>query len=204
MRFLPGQNPTTDLTYGDVFLVPSRSDVASRFDVDLTPVDGTGPTIPVVAANMTAVSGRRMAETLARRGAMGILPQDTPTDVVTDVVEWVKSRHAIVESAVTIRPDDTVHDVVALIGKRSHGAAVVVEQDRPVGIVTLADCQGVDQFTQVRDVMAARPEVLGASTLDGPDALAAAYTQLHEARRKIVPVVDDAAGGALIGVLTRT
>src|SRR5690606_21090853 len=30
VRFLPGQSPTTDLTYGDAFLVPSRSDVSSR------------------------------------------------------------------------------------------------------------------------------------------------------------------------------
>ena len=49
MRFLPGHTVTSDLTYGDVFLVPSRSEVASRFDVDLSTVDGTGTTIPVVA-----------------------------------------------------------------------------------------------------------------------------------------------------------
>ena len=61
MRFLPGHQPTTDLTYGDVFLVPSRSEVGSRFDVDLTSTDGSGTTIPVVVANMTAVSGRRPA-----------------------------------------------------------------------------------------------------------------------------------------------
>ena len=61
MRFLPGHSPTSDLTYGDVFLVPSRSDVASRFDVDLATQDGTGTPPPVVVAKMTAVSGRRMA-----------------------------------------------------------------------------------------------------------------------------------------------
>ena len=36
MRFLNDITPTTDLTYNDVFMVPSRSAVASRFDVDLT------------------------------------------------------------------------------------------------------------------------------------------------------------------------
>ncbi len=50
MRFLPGHQPSSDLTYGDVFLVPSRSEIASRFDVDLSSADGTGTTIPIVVA----------------------------------------------------------------------------------------------------------------------------------------------------------
>ena len=78
MKFLNGQAHSNDLTYDDVFLVPSRSDVVSRFDVDLASDDGTGTTIPLVVANMTAVSGRRMAETVARRGAMAVIPQDIP------------------------------------------------------------------------------------------------------------------------------
>src|SRR6188768_1175452 len=84
MRFLPGHAATSDLTYRDVFLVPSRSEVTSRFDVDLASPDGTGTTIPIVVANMTAVAGRRMAETVARRGGITVLPQDVPTDVVTE------------------------------------------------------------------------------------------------------------------------
>lgn len=92
VRFLDEQAPATDLTYGDVFLVPSRSDVTSRFDVDLASDDGTGTTIPVVVANMTAVAGRRMAETVARRGGLAILPQDVPADVVAGVVADVKAR----------------------------------------------------------------------------------------------------------------
>src|SRR3712207_2738424 len=128
MRFLPGHVPTSDLTYGDVFLVPSRSEVASRFDVDLSTVDGTGTTIPIVVANMTAVSGRRMAETVARRGGLAVIPQDIPGDVVADVVASVKARHTVVESAVVVDPADTVHTALTLIGKRSHGAAVVVQR----------------------------------------------------------------------------
>ena len=76
MKFLNGHQPGYDLTYNDVFIVPNRSDVASRFDVDLSSSDGSGTTIPVVVANMTAVAGRRMAETIARRGGIVMLPQD--------------------------------------------------------------------------------------------------------------------------------
>ena len=64
MKFLNGLQPAHDLTYNDVFMVPGRSAVTSRFDVDLSTSDGTGATIPIVVANMTAVSGRRMAETI--------------------------------------------------------------------------------------------------------------------------------------------
>ena len=85
MRFLNETAPGHDLTYSDVFMVPGRSAVGSRLDVDLATTDGSGATIPVVTANMTAVSGRRMAETVARRGGIAILPQDIPTDVVADV-----------------------------------------------------------------------------------------------------------------------
>ena len=76
MHFLNGLPPQYDLTYDDVFMVPSRSSVSSRLDVDLATADGTGTTIPIVVANMTAVSGRRMAETVARRGGLAVIPQD--------------------------------------------------------------------------------------------------------------------------------
>ena len=202
MRFLPGHQPTNDLTYGDVFLVPSRSEVTSRFDVDLSTTDGTGTTIPVVVANMTAVSGRRMAETVARRGGVAVIPQDIPTDVVADVVRTVKQRDTVVESAVVVGPSDTVHTALTLIGKRSHGAAVVVgDHGRPVGVVTEADCLGVDRFTQVSEVMTPEPTVVEADVVAGPGGLEAAFERLHANRRRFVPVVRD---GALVGVLTRT
>src|SRR5947208_14127267 len=126
-------------------MVPSRSDVASRLDVDLATIDGSGTTIPVVAANMTAVSGRRMAETLARRGGLAVIPQDIPFDVVADVVAFVKSRHLIHDTAITLRPSDTVGEALNLLAKRAHGAIVVVaDGERPVGVVNGADCSGVE------------------------------------------------------------
>ena len=202
MHFLPGHTATSDLTYGDVFLVPSRSEITSRFDVDLSTVDGTGTTIPVVVANMTAVAGRRMAETIARRGGITVLPQDVPTDVVTDVVASVKAKHAVVESAVVVSPQDTVHTALTLIGKRSHGAAVVVVDGRPVGVVAAVDCEGVDRFTQVGDVMSTNPTVvpLDVLTQAGAGGLEAAFEALHGSRRRFSPVVRD---DELVGILTQ-
>ncbi|QCB93789.1 GuaB1 family IMP dehydrogenase-related protein [Cellulomonas shaoxiangyii] len=202
MRFLPGHAPTSDLTYGDVFLVPSRSEVTSRFDVDLTSVDGTGTTLPLVVANMTAVAGRRMAETIARRGGIAVLPQDTPTDVVATVVASVKARHPVVETATVVGPHDTVHAALTLIAKRAHGAAVVVDDGRPVGVVTEADCRGVDLFTQVGQVMTPEPTTLELAVVEehGVHGLEEAFEKLHRERRRFSPVVHD---GRLVGVLTR-
>ncbi len=153
MRFVEGHPPPYDLTYNDVFIVPNRSDVASRFDVDLSTVDGSGTTIPVVVANMTAVAGRRMAETVARRGGIVALPQDLPITAVQHTVDFVKSRDLVADTPVTLEPEDSVSDACALIHKRAHGAAVVLFEGRPIGLVTDAVCAGVDRFTRVRDVL---------------------------------------------------
>ncbi len=130
MRFLDGHPPGYDLTYNDVFIVPNRSEVASRFDVDLSTADGSGTTIPVVVANMTAVAGRRMAETVARRGGIVILPQDLPIPAVKQTVAFVKSRDLVLDTPVTLAPDDSVSDAMALIHKRAHGVAVVILEGR--------------------------------------------------------------------------
>lgn len=89
--------PPNDLTYSDVFLVPSRSDVTSRLDVDLSPGDGSGATLPIVAANMNSVTGPRLATTLARRGGLGVLPQDLSLDETVAAIEQVKSASPVWE-----------------------------------------------------------------------------------------------------------
>jgi IMP dehydrogenase len=165
VRFLDGQDPNHDLTYDDVFLVPGRSSVASRFDVDLTTADGSGATVPVVAANMTAVAGRRMAETLARRGGLTVLPQDVAPEAVAEIVAWIKSRHPVWDTPLVLTPEDAVADALNLLPKRAHGAVVVVDQGgRPVGTVDEAACSGVDRFTRLRDVLDPGPLTLPLDT----------------------------------------
>lgn len=197
MRFINDSAPAHELTYDDVFMIPARSGVDSRLDVDLATADGSGTTVPVVAANMTAVSGRRMAETLARRGGLAVIPQDIPLDVVTDVLAWVKRRHPVHDTPITLSRTDTVSAALQLLPKRAHGAVIVVEDKRPVGVVTEADCAGVDQFTQLGEVMSADPLTLP----DGVDPRQA-FGRLHEGRHRLAPVVD--ASGSLAGILTRT
>ena len=196
MRFLDGHRPPYDLTYDDVFIVPNRSEVASRFDVDLSTADGTGTTIPVVVANMTAVAGRRMAETVARRGGIVVLPQDLPLDAVRETVEFVKSRDLVADTPVILTPGDSVSDAVALIHKRAHGAAVVVENGRPVGLVTEAATVGVDRFARVRDI--AVSDFVTAPVHTDPRQV---FEQLEHAPVDVAVLT--AADGSLGGVLTR-
>ncbi|MEZ0340923.1 GuaB1 family IMP dehydrogenase-related protein [Mycobacterium sp. pV006] len=197
MRFLEGHRPPYDLTYDDVFVMPGPSEVTSRFDVDLSTVDGSGTTIPVVVANMTAVAGRRMAETVARRGGLVVLPQDLPVAAVKHTVDFVKSRDTVVDTPVTLSPDDSVSDATALIHKRAHGAAVVLFEDRPIGLITEAACRGVDRFTRVRDV--AISDLVTAPVGTDPRKI---FDLLEHAPIDIAVLTE--ADGTLAGVLTRT
>jgi IMP dehydrogenase len=196
MRFLNDARPAYDLTYDDVFMVPNRSAVGSRLGVDLSSPDGTGTTIPLVVANMTAIAGRRMAETVARRGGLVVIPQDIPIDVVTDVIGWVKRRHLVLDTPIVLEPSATVAEALSLLPKRAHGAGVVVRDGRPVGIVTESDLTGVDRFTQLSEVMS-RDLLLLDEKLDPREA----FNRLSDAHRRLAPAVDG--DGRLAGILTR-
>src|SRR5262245_10113211 len=195
MRLL--HEPTYDLTYDDVFLLPSRSAIDSRLSVDLATDDGSGTTVPIVVANMTAVAGRRMAETIARRGGLAVIPQDIPVDVVCQVIDWIKHRHLVYDTPITLHPTDTVSEALALMPKRAHAAVIVVEDGRPVGVVTETDCAEADRFAQLRAVMSG--EVFTLPVGIGPED---AFNRLTTGRRhRLAPVVDP--NGQLVGILTR-
>ncbi|MFD4670945.1 GuaB1 family IMP dehydrogenase-related protein [Lentzea sp. NPDC058450] len=196
MRFIEGHRPSYDLTYDDVFLVPGRSAVESRFGVDLSTSDGTGATIPIVVANMTAVAGRRMAETIARRGGLVVIPQDVPTEAVAEIISWVKERHPVWDTPLTLGTGDAVADAWNLLHKRAHGAVVVVDDGgRPLGVVDEAALTGVDRFARLGDVM--NTDVLKLSLESRPQDV---FDELHHSAHKVALGVDESM--RLRGVLT--
>ncbi|TSA54619.1 MAG: GuaB1 family IMP dehydrogenase-related protein [Actinobacteria bacterium] len=196
MQFL-NDAPTFDLTYNDVFMVPSMSNVASRQSVDLTTPDLLGTTIPVVVSNMTAIAGRRMAETVSRRGGLVVLPQDIPLDVVETVVDFVKTRHTVFETPITMPGDGTVGEALSLIHKRAHGAVIVLDDDgRPCGIFTEHDSAGFDRFTQLHNVMSR--ELISLNSSRSAEQM---FDQMTEQRISFAPVIDDS--GRLVGCVTR-
>ncbi|MET0467427.1 MAG: GuaB1 family IMP dehydrogenase-related protein [Aeromicrobium sp.] len=195
MKFLNDLAPSHDLTYNEVCMVPARSDVTSRFDVALATADGTGTTLPLVVSNMTAISGKRMAETIARRGGIAIIPQDIPLDIVAETVRRVKAAHTVYDTPVTVGPTTTVGEAMSLIPKRAHGAVVVVDDGVVLGIVTERDGAEIDRFAQVREVMTT--DVLTFQAGDDPRTC---FNQMSARHIDFAPVTD---GGILVGALTR-
>ena len=73
----------------------------------------------------------------------------------------------------------------------------MLEDGRPVGVITEADCLGVDRFTQVGDVMTTDMVTLK-HTMEPREA----FDVLSSTRHRLAPAVDD--DGGLVGILTRT
>lgn len=194
MRFLTGK-PSYDLTYDDVFMAPRRSSVTSRLDVDLATSDGLGLPLPLIVANMTAVSGRRMAETIARRGGIAIIPQDLPTDIVSQAIAKVKAASPTFDTALTIHPHATVGEALALLPKRAHGLVVVVDASgAPLGTVAEGDLAGLDRFNQVHEAMSTDLTVMADTS--SPTEV---FNELSARRHKAALAVKD---GRLVGLMT--
>jgi IMP dehydrogenase len=198
VRFLhPDHDQHLELSTDDVFLTPGYFDGGSRLEVDLTPPDFSGCSHPIVSANMNAVTGKRMAETMARFGGLGVLPQDMALDTVDRIVKHIRAADPRYDTPLEVSPRETLRDVQGIIRKRSHDLVVVVDEERrPLGIVTHSILRDRDQYTPVSSLMSRRLVSLrvGVKNRD-------AFVEMEEARVKAAPVLDDA--GRLVGVLTR-
>jgi IMP dehydrogenase len=195
VKFLNDSPPIYDLTYNDVFLVPQKTSANSRFDVDLSTNDGTGNTIPIVVSNMMAVAGKRMAETVARRGGLVVLPQDIPLPILEQTIKSIKDAHVRFETPITLSPTNTIRDAVSLIHKRAHGAVVAVDgKSHPVGIFTEEDAAGRDTFDMLASAASSDVKCLDASL--SPQQM---FEALVEKRLHVAPVTDN---GKLVGIVT--
>ena len=196
MRFLSAP-PPTDLTYSDVFLVPGRSEVASRLDVELAPDDGTGARLPIVAANMKSVTGPRLAATLARRGGLGVLPQDLPQADLAAAVAWVKAQSPVWDSPFVLDPAASVADALALLpALPGHGVVLVDADGALVGALDGGRLATALPDARLGDLLHGPGFVLDGAVTD-PHAVFAA---LHDARLDFAPVVTE---GRLAGTASR-
>ncbi len=104
------------------------------------------------------------------------------------VVEWVKSRHPVYETPITLTPQHTVGDALGLIHKRAHGAVIVVDDDgRPVGIFTEHDAAGFDRFTQLQHVMSSELVTRRRRRRPGEGVRAADAERVARSRRSSTP-----------------
>lgn len=151
MKFI-GAEPTFDLTYSDVFLVPRRSDVGSRLSVDLAPNDGTPATIPLVASNMNSVTGPRLASVLARRGGLGVLPQDLDHAALRSAIRQVKEQPVLFDTPIVLSPTQTVAEALAQVPV-ADGQGVVIADVDPGDTLTPSRVLGVVAATRLAQAL---------------------------------------------------
>lgn len=193
-----GTTPRHDLTYSDVFLIPSRSDVASRLDVSLAPHDGTGMTIPLVSANMNSVTGPRLAATMARRGGLGVLPQDMPLQELDAAIRWVKDQPVAYDTPFIMSPDATVGEALRQV-PASTGHGIVVRDDAGTyrGCITSALLARALDDARLGDLL--RGQLTSLDADDIADARAA-FDVMDAAGLEFAPVLHH---GRVIGTLSR-
>ena len=130
------------LTYDDVSLVPAHSIVLPK-DVQL----GTRLTrdlrinLPIVSAAMDTVTEARLAVAMAQLGGIGILHKNlTAEQQAAEVAKVKKFESGVIRDPITVRPDTTIREVLALTRARNiSGVPVVDDSGQLAGIVTRRD-----------------------------------------------------------------
>lgn len=192
----------TALTFDDVLLVPQRSDVASRRDVDtsgrITP--NISLAVPIVAANMDTVTEWRMAITMAQAGGIGIIHRFlTLDDQVAQVRKVKRAESHVIENPYVVGPNATILEALDELSKRGvNGLPVVDADERLLGLITR------------RDIVASGLEGTVKQHMTPMDSLVvgSASTTLEQARKLMakrrvekLPLVD-ANHGRLTGLIT--
>jgi IMP dehydrogenase len=191
--------PRHDLTYSDVFLVPRHSDVGSRLSVSLAPKDGTGATIPIVSANMNSVTGPRLAATLARRGGLGVLPQDLRLQDLDAAIRWVKAQPVPFDTPLFLAEGKTAADALRQI-PAIDGHGIVITDDRGgfLGCISAARLATALPDSRLGDLLHGR---LAAIDADDVTDARAAFDLMVAADLEFAPVLHH---GAVVGTLSRT
>jgi IMP dehydrogenase len=190
---------THDLTYSDVFLVPSRSEVTSRLDVSLAPNDGTGATIPIVSANMNSVTGPRLSASLARRGGLGVLPQDMRLQDLDAAIRWVKAQPVEFDTPFDFAPGETVEQALQQIpAVPGHGIVIHDSTGAYLGCIAAARLASAPPDALLGDLLHGPLTALSADDIDTPRE---AFDAMVEADLDFAPVLRH---GAVIGTLSRT
>ncbi|MCA2224451.1 IMP dehydrogenase [Nonomuraea aurantiaca] len=190
----------TGLTFDDVLLVPSYSDLQpGDADTGSRLSRGINLSIPLVSAAMDTVTEARMAVAMARQGGIGILHRNLSVEEQAQQVDLVKRSEAgMVTNPVTCTPDNTLADVERLCATyRISGVPVTDLSGVLVGIVTNRDMRfETDQSRPVREVMTPMPLVTAPVGVSRDDA----FALLRRNKIEKLPLVDP--DGRLRGLIT--
>lgn len=149
MQFHNSRYESEELTYDDVFLFQNYFSGKSRLtDTNIHPQNPLPSTLPIVSANMNAVTGKRLAETLARYGGIGFLPQDMDVEKMLEIVRHIQAAHPVFDTPLTLSPSEYVRDALSIIDKRAHNCVILVDKThRPIAVFTHKDLELYEQFT---------------------------------------------------------
>jgi len=179
------------LTFDDVSLLPAHSTVLPReVSLETRLTRNLRLSIPVVSAAMDTVTESRLAIALAQAGGIGILHKNMPARQQADEVSRVKRfESGVVKDPITIPPDMTIGEVLALTRQHRISGLPVVEGTRVVGIVTNRDLRFETHYDQpVSSIMTPRERLVtvreGASREE-------AKQLMHQHRLERVLVVDE-------------
>jgi IMP dehydrogenase len=191
--------PEVGLTYDDVLLVPQFSTVASRRRVDTRSqlTSNIALHIPIVSANMDAVTEYAMAIAMAREGGIGIIHRFMPIEAQCEQIKRVKESDSyVMTDPLTLNSQHTVADARQLLEESGAGSILIVNGQRQlVGIVTTRDLRFESNLAPITNAM--RDDVVTAPV---GTSLAQAQEILHEHRIEKLPLVDTS--GRLAGLIT--
>jgi IMP dehydrogenase len=194
--------PTKGLTFDDVLLVPKRSPIPSRQEVDTSA--WLTPTIrlraPIVSANMDTVTEAAMAIAMARAGGIGIIHRFMTVENQAKQVARVKRAEGfIVEQPHAIDQASTIAQARALMARLEVGGLVVTNGgEELIGLVTQRDVLlAPDTGAPVSSVMTRPDRIISASPETSPQE---AQVLLHQHRLEKLPVIDRQ--GRLVGLIT--
>jgi len=180
------------LTFDDVLLVPGYSEVLPR-DVDLTTrlTRGVSLRVPLLSAPMDTVTESRLAIAMAQAGGVGVIHKNfTPKDQAREVSRVKRYESGVLKDPITVTPDVTVRDVVAITTDNRISGVPVVQGKRLIGIVTNRDLRfegNLDQpVTAIMTPADRLVTVREGATVDEAKAL------MHKHRLERVLVVNEA------------
>jgi IMP dehydrogenase len=180
------------LTFDDVLLIPAHSTVVPR-EVSLTTrlTRTISLNIPLLSAAMDTVTEARLAIALAQEGGLGIIHKNfTPAEQAAEVAKVKRFESGVIKDPITVPPDMSVREVIALTQQRRISGLPVVEGNLVVGIVTNRDLRFETNLDQpVSRVMTPRDKLI---TVKEGDDLETAKALMHKHRLERVLVVNDA------------
>ena len=183
------------LTFDDVLLVPAKSDilpVQTNTSTRLTRTIGLG--IPLISAAMDTVTEANLAIALAQAGGIGVIHKNLkPQEQAEEVRKVKKYESGMVINPLTINPQATLADALAMKERNGFSGIPVVEDDgRLVGILTNRDVRFADNPNQpVSELMTIHSESEPLITVKEGIDRNEAKKLLHRHRIERLLVVDD-------------